>query len=80
MCVSVANVVLKVSPAYGDWCDVLKLAPCETLQVGIKEINPTIFIKVGRKMKIINENLEMVDFKEKSTPKEDTTDGHYSRL
>ena len=31
-------------------------------------------------MKIINENLEMVDFKEKSTTKEDTTDGHYSRL
>lgn len=48
--------------------------------MGIKEINPTIFIKVGRKMKVVSGNLEMVDFKEKSTPKEDTTDSHYSRL
>lgn len=31
-------------------------------------------------MKVVSGNLEMVDFKEKSTPKEDTTDSHYSRL
>ena len=62
-----ANIVLKVSPAYGNWCDVLKLASLRDVAGEDKRNKPHhfLYIKVGRKMKIINENLEMIDFEDK---------------
>ena len=71
MCIFDGDYRFKGSPTYGISCDVYSLyvRHCER---GYKVNLAISFIKVGRKMKIVNENLELIDYEEKKDEIKDT--------